>query len=187
MASLVKPSPECRRRAGRNGGLVFLIPLRKPSEGRSPSPGPTGHERGESDQGKGPVGEPDKDNSPVDCCPGERPSQGRLGPVPKRSRECAAAGIVPLNGLAMGEPETCQGPGGALARRTGRPRRVCPGLPSAAGKRSAGRRAAGLQARARTAKRSKACVRVKDGGKPEKGGGPVNPRPGEIVDRSRKT
>ncbi|MEE8266608.1 MAG: hypothetical protein V3R62_09700, partial [Acidiferrobacterales bacterium] len=64
---------------------------------------------GEADQDKGPVGEPDKDNSPVDCCPGERPSRGRLGPVPKRSRECAAAGIGPLNGLATdGEPRTCK-------------------------------------------------------------------------------
>ncbi len=64
---------------------------------------------GEADQGKGPVGEPDKDNSPVDCCPGERPSHGRLGPVPKRSRECAAAGIVPLNGLATdGKHRTCK-------------------------------------------------------------------------------
>ena len=64
---------------------------------------------GEADQDKGPVGEPDKDNSPVDCCPGERPSQGRLGPVPKRSRECAAAGIVPLNGLATdGKHRTCK-------------------------------------------------------------------------------
>ncbi len=64
---------------------------------------------GEADQDKGPVGEPDKDNSPVDCCPGERPSHGRLGPVPKRSRECAAAGIVPLNGLATdGKHRTCK-------------------------------------------------------------------------------
>ena len=40
-------------------------------------------------------------------------------------------------------------------RRTGRSWRVCPGLPSAAGKRSAGRQAQDLQARVRTAKRSK--------------------------------
>ncbi len=48
-----------------------------------------------------------------------------------------------------------QASGGRLARRTGRPRRVCPGLPSAAGKPSAGRRAQDLQARARRAKRRK--------------------------------
>ncbi len=48
-----------------------------------------------------------------------------------------------------------QASGGRLARRTGRPRRVCPGLPSAAGKRSAGRQAQDLQARARRAERRK--------------------------------
>ncbi len=71
------------------------------------------------------------------------------------------------NGLAMGEPETCQGSSEPLARRTGRPRRVCPGLPSAAGKRSAGRRSQGLQARARTGKRSKARVRARAKGEPD--------------------
>ncbi len=47
---------------------------------------------GEPEQGERPVGEPEKDDSPVDCCPGERPSHGWLGPVPKRSRECKAQG-----------------------------------------------------------------------------------------------
>ncbi len=47
---------------------------------------------GEPEQGERPVGEPDKDECPVDARPGERPSHGRLGPVPKRSRECEAQG-----------------------------------------------------------------------------------------------
>ncbi len=55
--------------------------------------------------------------------------------------------FVPTSGLATGEPETCQGSSGPLARRTGRPRRVCPGLPSAARERSAGRRTPGFDAR----------------------------------------
>ncbi len=55
------------------------------------------------------VGEPDKDEYPLGARPGERPSHGRLGPVPNRSRECAAAGIIPLGGFATdGEPRTCQ-------------------------------------------------------------------------------
>ncbi len=70
-------------------------------------------------------------------------------------RRASGARLARLNGLAMGEPETCQGSSELLAQRTGRPRRVCPGLPSAAGKRSAGRRAQDLQARARRAKRRK--------------------------------
>ncbi len=41
---------------------------------------------------KAPEGEPAQGECPVDARPGKRPSQGRLGPVPKRSRECAAAG-----------------------------------------------------------------------------------------------
>ncbi len=86
--------------------------------------------------------------------------------------------LARLNGLAMGEPETCQGSSEPLARRTGRPRRVCPGLPSAAGKRSAGRQAQDLQARARRAKRSKARVRARAKGKPDKrrGSGESPPR-----------
>ncbi len=70
MASLVKPSPECRRRAGRNGGLVFLIPLLKPSEARRRRTRPQGRGKGEADQGKG----------PGDLCPAERARHGRRAP-----------------------------------------------------------------------------------------------------------
>ena len=38
------------------------------------------------------VGEPEKDNSPVDCCPGERPSQEGLGRPAKRRRDSEAQG-----------------------------------------------------------------------------------------------
>jgi len=36
------------------------------------------------------VGEPEKDNSPVDCYPGERPSQEGLGRPAKRRRDSEA-------------------------------------------------------------------------------------------------
>ena len=43
---------------------------------------------------KGPVGEAvHRGEGPVDLHPAERPSQGRLGPVPKRSRESVAHGL----------------------------------------------------------------------------------------------
>jgi hypothetical protein len=88
----------------------------------------------------------------------------------------------------MGEPETCEGSSGPLARRTGRPRRVCPGLPSAAGKRSAGRRALGFDARhpwrapfgspAAVQFRSRRNCQAKQG-EPEKDKSPVDCWPGE--------
>ncbi len=47
---------------------------------------------GEADQDKGPVGEAAEGEGPVDARRGERPSQGRLGPVLKRSRKAQRRG-----------------------------------------------------------------------------------------------
>ncbi len=78
------------------------------------------------------MGEPDKDECPVDARPGERPSHGRLGPVPKRSRECAAAGIGPANG------QTTEGlPQSSKRSKKVKRRMASPGPASAARLRSA--------------------------------------------------
>ncbi len=59
--------------------FLRLTPSRMPTETKS---GPKGRERGEADIGKGPVGETVAGEGPVDLHPAERPSHGRLGPVP---------------------------------------------------------------------------------------------------------
>ncbi len=68
---------------------------------------------GEADQDKGPVGEVVPGEGPVDLHPAERPSHGRLGPVPQRSRDCVVHG---------------------LSRCTDSPRMASPGLASETGK-----------------------------------------------------
>jgi len=49
--------------------------------------------QGEAETGEGPVGEAVPGEGPVDLHPTERPSHGRLGPVPQRSRDCVAHGL----------------------------------------------------------------------------------------------
>jgi hypothetical protein len=88
---------------------------------------------GEPESGECPVGEPEKDNSPVGCCPGERPSHGWLGPVPKRSRECEAQGSSRRTPKRSRE---CVAKG--VSRRTPKPRKAWAGTQAKQGPRSAG-------------------------------------------------
>ena len=78
------------------------------------------------------MGEAVAGERPVNVRPAERPSQGGLGPVPKRSRLAQRLWIIPLNGLATGEPDEANGPvtilpGAELDRRR-RPQGRAPGM-----------------------------------------------------------
>ncbi len=141
MASLVKPSPECRRRAGRNGGLVFLIPLLKPSEGRSRSAGaqglcfevgflgrlsPSQVPMGESDKRRGSSESPPRRagspwvsrrlaKGPADAWPGKRADHGGSAPVFQAQQESVAQ---------EGEPRSFE-----RRRESGSEERPLPGPP----------------------------------------------------------
>ncbi len=60
------------------------------------------------------MGEPEKDNSPVDCCPGERPSHRRLRPVPKRHRDSEAQGSSRRTPKPRVNRSIAKGPGDPL-------------------------------------------------------------------------
>ncbi|MFQ5755322.1 MAG: hypothetical protein ACE5H7_04420 [Acidiferrobacterales bacterium] len=66
----------------------------KSAEGAEGEWGKDERAMGEPEKDNSPAGEPEEGEGPVNLRPGERPSQERLGPVPKRSRECEAQGFA---------------------------------------------------------------------------------------------